>query len=203
MVITKIEILNTQTVFSIEVTNKRDQGGWFCADKNIYLKDSKGYERYSILKAEGIPTCPEQYEFKNKGDILKFKLFFPRISEEIVFIDLIEDCNNACFYFNGIILNNQHNNNIVSFEKGFDLYQTKRYEESVSFFQSVISNETVIQSQIYSLSYYYLINIYFNKKEIDKVNLYYKKLQSSNFEDKETIIKELIRNNVIQEKAVK
>lgn len=201
MSISKIEITTSETIFNIEVTNKRDNGGWFCADKSIYIKNTNGTEKYQLIQSEGIPTCPEQYDFTSKGEVLKFKLIFPKISENISFIDLIEDCNNACFYFTGIILNNQHNKNIVAFEKGFDLYQNQKFDESIALFQNVISNKTIVESQIYSLSYYYLITIYFNQNKSELVKEYYELLKKSNLEDKETIEKELIKNKIIQEKV--
>ena len=123
--------------------------------------------------------------------MLEFKLYFEKISDKIKFIDLIENCNNACFSFFSIILDNKHNEKIRAFEKGFDLYQNNEFEKSIIYFEKVLEGELTIDSQIYGLSYYYLILIYKDQKKPEKVEEFYKKLTNSDLQDKETFIKEL------------
>jgi len=194
--ITKIEINQTETVVSLKITNKLSNGGWFCADKNIYIKDTKGTKTLNLIKSENIPTCPDQFEFSYSGQTLEFKLFFPPIPKEIRFIDLIEDCNNECFSFNGIILDNLHNENIRTFETGFDMYQNKNLEEAISHFEKVASNKSTVESHIYGLSYYYLILIYHDQGNYDQQNKFLNLLLDSEIEDKETFIKELEKSGI-------
>lgn len=189
--ITKIEITNAETVISLKVTNKLSSGGWFCADKNIYLKSSKSNTRYELLKSENIPTCPDKHEFALPGETLEFKLYFPPIPDTIKYIDLIEDCTNACFSFHGIILDNEHNEKIRSFEQGFDLLGNNEFEKSIPYFQKVLTGKSTIDSHIYGLSYYYLVIIYDHLGDKENMNAWYKKLVDSNLNDKETLIKEL------------
>lgn len=189
--ITEIEINDSYTIISLIVTNKRTDGGWFCADNNIYIKNSKSTETYKLIKSENIPTCPDQFKFAYSGQTLEFKLYFPPISNQIKFIDLIESCSNACFSFYGIILDNEHNNKIRSFEKGFELYQNKQNKEAIPYFEQVISGTISIESHIYGLSYFYLISIYHELEDTDKVNYWYQQLIESKVEEKEIFIKEL------------
>ena len=189
--ITQIEITDSSTIVSLKVTNKLSSGGWFCADKNIYLKNSNGIEVYNLVKSENIPVCPEKHEFAYSGEVLEFKLYFEKISENIQFIDLIENCNNACFSFNGIILDNNHNEKIRLFERGFELYQNNETEKASSYFEKVLDGTITIQSQIYGLSYYYLIVMYKNQGFEKKAHELYAKLLESDIEDKATFIKEL------------
>ena len=189
--ITQIEITDSSTIVSLKVTNKLSSGGWFCADKNIYLKNSNGLETYYLINSENIPVCPEKHEFAYTGEVLEFNLYFEKIAENIQFIDLIENCNNACFSFNGIILDNTHNEKIREFEKGFEFYQNKELEKSIMYFENVIDGTITIQSQIYGLSYYYLIVIYKKQGFNEKAQELYAKLLESDIEDKATFIKEL------------
>ena len=189
--ITKIEITETSTIISLKVTNKRDKGGWFCADKNIYIKNSKGTEIYELISSENIPVCPNQHEFKKAGEILEFQLTFPKIPDQIKFIDLIENCNNACFSFHGIILDNNLNEKILTFEKAFDLYQNNLLKEAIPYFEKVIEGNIPAESQIFGLSYYYLIIINDKLTDKQKVNYWLNLLLKSNLPDKETFLKEL------------
>ncbi|MBU8892003.1 MAG: DUF4919 domain-containing protein [Bacteroidales bacterium] len=189
--INRIEITDSSTIISLKVTNKRNQGGWFCADESIHIKNSIGTEVYELVKSENIPTCPDQHEFAYTGEVLEFNLYFEKISDTIKFIDLIENCDNACFSFHRIILNNEHNEKIRAFENGFDLYQKNEFEKSTPYFEKVLDGNVIIQSQINGLAYYYLILIYKNIGDTEKVNIWYKKLLNSDIQDKETFIKEL------------
>jgi tetratricopeptide (TPR) repeat protein len=189
--ITQIEITDSFTIVSLKVTNKLSSGGWFCADKNIYLKNSNGLETYYLLSSENIPVCPEKHEFAYTGETLEFKLYFEKISDNIQFIDLIENCSNACFSFSGVILDNIHNEKIREFEKGFGFYQNSETEKAISYFEKVLDGDITIQSQIHGLSYYYLIVMYKKQGFNEKAQELYSKLLESDIEDKATFIKEL------------
>lgn len=191
MEITKIEITDINTIISLKVTNKRNKGGWFCADKNIYITNSKGTEIYELISSENIPVCPNQYEFKKAGEILEFQLTFPKISDQIKFIDLIENCNNACFSFHGIILDNDLNEKIIIFETAFDLYQKNQFNEAIPYFEKVLEGNIPAESQIFGLSYYYLIIVNNKLDNKQKVNYWLDLLLKSSLSDKETFLKEL------------
>ncbi len=194
--IISIEISDSNTIITLKVTNKRNQGGWFCADEQIYLKNSKGTEMYELIRSENIPTCPEQFKFSYVGQELNFTLYFPPISKDIRFLDLIEDCSNACFSFHGIILDNEHNEKIRAFEQGFELYQNLQHKEAIPLFEKVLTGDISIDSHIYGLSYYYLIIIYKELGDADKMNEWYEKLFNSNLDDKATFIKELEKEEI-------
>ncbi len=194
--IIKINITDKETIIFLKVTNKLNQGGWFCANENIYIKNSKGTEIYKLIKSDNIPTCPNQFEFSYSEQTLEFTLYFPPISKEITFLDLIESCNNACFSFNGIILDNEHNEKIRAFEKGFDLYKQKQNQAAIPYFEKVVSNKVTLDSHIYGLSYYYLIIINNESGNREKVDFWYQNLANSELEDKNTFIKELEKSGI-------
>ena len=201
--IERIEITENNTIISLKVTNKRDAGGWFCASRDINLKSSKGNESYPLIKTENIPACPDQHKFSSIGETLSFKLYFSPIDQDIKFVDLIENCTNACFSFYGIILDNQHNQKIRAFENGFELYQNQKYVEAIPLFEKVLKGDISIDSHIYGLSYYYLIIIYQDLRNIDKMNQWYEELLNSNLEEKKTFIKELEKEGIIKKSSSK
>jgi len=128
--IESIETTNQYTIISLSIVNKIN-GGTFCADKNIYIKNSSGYEMYQIIKSEGIPQCPKAHQFKSIDEKLSFKLYFPKISEKIMYLDLIENCDNACFSMKGIILSNSLNDNINEAYRLYAVNEKKRAAESL------------------------------------------------------------------------
>jgi len=100
--ILSIEVTGNSTILFMEIEN-RSLDGSFCADKNIFLVLPDG-KRLKIIGTEGIPRCPETYVFRSFGEKLNFSLTFPLLPDSIKWIDLIEDCNDACFSFNAVIL---------------------------------------------------------------------------------------------------
>lgn len=100
--ILSIELTGNSTTLFMVIEN-RSLDGTFCADKNIFLALPDG-RHLKIKSTLGIPRCPETYVFKSYGEKLNFSLSFPAIPDSILWFDLIEDCNDACFSFNGVIL---------------------------------------------------------------------------------------------------
>jgi hypothetical protein len=74
--IVQIEITENTTLINLQVTNKRDQGGWFCADKNIYIKNSKETEIYPLINSVNIPAIMPAFHFlESSSTIITMKKF--------------------------------------------------------------------------------------------------------------------------------
>lgn len=108
--IEKIEYLPGSAVFHMSIENKIS-GGYFCADRNIYIIYPDG-SRIRLISSKGIPVCPQTHRFKKEGEKLEFTLTFPPIKKGFDFIDLIEECSDNCFTFYGIVLNPDINNKL-------------------------------------------------------------------------------------------
>jgi hypothetical protein len=191
LIIDKIEITHDNTIVTLNITNQMQPGGWFCADNNIILKNSKGTQEYKLVRSENIPICPQKYEFKRKGEILQFLLYFPPIDTSIVFIDLIENCDQACFSFRGIILDNIHNKKVITFEKALDLFTRGAINESIPLFKQVLDGQPTIESHIFGLSYYYLVLSYQSLNDKANIDLWYNALKNADVPLKSDILKEL------------
>jgi len=189
--IEKIEITNENTVITLSITNQLQTGGWFCADNNITLKNSKREQNFDLIRSENVPICPQKYEFKRKGEILRFTLYFPPIDADIKFVDLIENCDEACFSFYGIILDNDHNKKVVAFEKAFELFQNGAINECIPLFKEVLTGKATIESQIFGLSYFYLILSYQSLGDKGNIDYWYQELNNSNVPFKADFLKEL------------
>jgi hypothetical protein len=108
--IIKVEARPEATIFYMSIEN-RIEGGSFCADKNINIIYPDG-KKSKLISCSGIPVCPDTYKFKEAGEKLEFVLTFPPLKEGIKWIGLIEDCNDNCFSFYGITLNDALNKKI-------------------------------------------------------------------------------------------
>lgn len=189
--IDRIEITEENTVVNLTITNQLQSGGWFCADNNIVLRNPKTMQDYKIISSENIPVCPQKHFFKRKGEELTFVLYFPPIDKSLKFIDLIENCNEACFSFEGIILDNEHNQKIVLFEKAMDLFTQGSINEGIPLFKSVLEGNPTIESHIFGLSYYYLVLSYQSLNDKQNTDYWYNALKSSEVPLKSDILKEL------------
>ncbi len=181
LVIDKIEITDKQTIVYLTVTNEI-ANGWFCADKNISIKNSFGSETYKIIKSENIPVCPNQHKFNLIGETLSFKLYFSTLSKSIKYIDITENCNDACFHFNGVVLDATLNSEI---DLGYERFAKGKSDLAAICFKNVIEKFTDYN---YASPYFSLMQIYAEKENYSEAKNWFTKLQNSKTVDKQTII---------------
>jgi len=192
LAIEKIKFNEKQTIVFLSIENQMTEGeAWFCADKNIYIKNAAGTDMYYLIKSEGIPTCPETYKFKKPGEILQFSLIFPKIPATIKEIDIVENCTDNCFYFKGVILDPSKNADIKLFERGAILYSNKKLNEALNCFQELMVNIEDKKSNIYGYSLYIIPLIYFEKGDKENAKKEYFKLVNSTIADKDYFIEKL------------
>jgi len=183
LTILKIELTDSYTKICFSVENKSDKGDWFCADKNISLVNSLGNEKYKLIKSENIPTCPQTYKFTFAGESLLFSLFFPKINPALKTIDIVEECNNACFTFRGVILDQNLNNEI---NMGYNRYSKGKLDLAAVCFANVINN---YKTYNYGFPYYVLTKIYAEKNDFAQSKNWYEQLKKSNVKDKANLLK--------------
>ena len=190
--ITKIEITTQKTVISLRVEN-RIVGGYFCADKNIFMIYPDGTQS-RLTSSAGIPVCPDAYKFKSIGEKLDFELTFPPLKKDIQWIDLIEDCADNCFSFYGLCLNSDLNKKIdeasIQAETG---EPAKALMSFIKIAEEIGKNNSGIEGLIYS-NIIYLAN---KTNNIPKASEWYYKLKSTNIPRSELYIKHLNSQGII------
>jgi tetratricopeptide (TPR) repeat protein len=184
-------LYNDSTVINLTVENKLTQGGWFCADKNIYIENSKDHKRYNLVKSKGIPTCPSVYDFKRINEKLNFSLVFPAIPAGTKLLNLIEDCDKSCFRFNEIILDEKLNSDIKLYTRGVELYAANNTKDAIDCFTKVVETLPEFPTHVYGYSYFNLIRIYFNSGDKPTARFWYNQLEKSNLPDKDYFITSL------------
>jgi len=173
--ISKIEMLAGKTVIYLTIEN-RIAGGYFCADRNIYILDPAG-NKYNLVKATGIPVCPDTYSFKSVGEKLSFTLTFPPLKEGTGWIDIVEDCPDNCFWFYGITLDNELNKTL---DDAFLTAEKGSPADNMNLFKGILDRIDNQNPGIEGLLYINIINA--AVEDNDKVNalVFYKRLAKSN-----------------------
>jgi tetratricopeptide (TPR) repeat protein len=195
--ITQIDLYKDSTVIYLSVENKMAQGGWFCADKNIYIENPKNHKRLNIIKAKGIPTCPSVHNFIRIGEKLNFSLVFPEIPVETKLLNLVEDCDKSCFKFSGIILDEKLNLDIKLYNHGVELYAANSTKEAIDCFTKVVEVIPEFPTHVYGYSYFNLIRIYADKGDKETALFWFDQLQKSTLADKQYFIDTLRKEGVI------
>jgi hypothetical protein len=172
--ISKVEMSPEKTVIYMSIEN-RIVGGNFCADRNINLIYPDG-GKIKLKKASGIPVCPENYKFKNIGEIVQFTLEFPPLKPETKWIDIVEECASNCFWFYGVTLDNDLNNKL---DDVFTLASKGKPAENITLFKTLLDSIDNQNLGIEGLLYINIINA--AGQDADEVNkiFWYKRLASS------------------------
>ena len=188
MVIDKIIVSDSAVLVTITLKNKI-KGGKFCANEIMYIQELKRKKKAYLLKATGIPVCPEEYKFEKPGDELTFDLEFFGFYEIPKYINIVEDCNNNCFTIYGVIIDQQMNDDI---NMGFGFYKSGNLDLSVASFEKAVN-----ENPDYPFGYLFedIIDIYAELKDFEKAKEWYKRFSSSDFIDKEQVLEQISRKD--------
>lgn len=189
--IEKISKTDSTTVLFMNIKNERAKDGWFCVDKKVYLEVPGTNIKFDIIRSEGIENCPEMHKFTKIGESLSFKLIFPNIGDTITELDLVEDCNEDCFFIRGINLDQNFNNEVHNFNKGVLLYRENNIEKALSFFKKIIETSKYKKSKHFAYSLYIIPVIYQKLGKKSLAQKAYKDLVDSDIVKKEYFINKL------------
>jgi hypothetical protein len=184
--ITGIENTPSHTTIYLTVENKIT-GGYFCADKNIFILYPDG-SRSKLLSSKGIPVCPDSHKFKSVGEKLSFELTFASLKANTKWIDLVEDCQDNCFSFYGLCLNNMLNKKI---DEASYLAENNEPAKALLSFTDLAGSAEIKNSGMEGLIYVSIIKLAKETGNITKASEWYSKLKSSNISRKELYLKNL------------
>jgi hypothetical protein len=170
--ITRIEVSAEKTVVYLTIEN-RIENGTFCADRNIYLTDPSG-TRLKVIKATGIPVCPDSYKFKKSVERLDFSLIFSPLKPGTVVIDLKEECADFCFSFYSIVLDKNLNSQL---EEAFGLAESGQSLKALDKFITLAEVNQNIKG-IAGIIYFNIVKIASGTGNSAKAGEWYRKLNS-------------------------
>jgi hypothetical protein len=103
----KIEVTKKYTICEISYAydgNDTDDPDFIYIIPDMHIMDAKTSEKFYVIKSENIPMYPRQHQFKKKGDVLRFKVYFPAIDpKKTVLFHILEEVDRG-FKFYGIHL---------------------------------------------------------------------------------------------------
>lgn len=93
----KITITDKYTIVEFSHENPYEYGGYANIFPETVIKTNKG-EAFKLQKVKGIPVAPYRHNYRTKGEVLRFKLYFPPINPTTKSLDIIElDGSNEAF----------------------------------------------------------------------------------------------------------
>jgi len=187
--IESVVITDKSTTFFMVIEN-RSLDGSFCADKNIFIHLPDG-NRIKVKEVSGIPRCPDAYTFKSFGEKLYFSLSFPSIPENTEWLDLVEDCDKACFSFNNVILNADLNQKI---DHAYALVELGNYLEASKEFEAMLLDSQASNSCYKGAIYWNLVTLSRKLGNDPKANEWLDTLINSEIPLKEKYINNLKRD---------
>jgi len=198
LTIESILLFPDSTVINLTVVNNADKDGWFCADRNIYIENLNTHQRYYRIGSRGIPTCPETHNFDRKGETLSFTLVFPPIPKNLNSINLVEDCNKACFFFKGVILSNKLNSDIRLFNQGMEYYTKNDISQAIESFSKVVEEIPANPTHVYGYAFYHLVMIYHAKGDNLTAGYWLNLLKASALPNKDYYIRMVKRDTGLE-----
>ncbi len=187
LLLDKIERNNSVTRFFFTVTNFSPQGDWFCVDQSVSITETGTVKKLQILSASGIARCPETFKFTFVEEQLQFVLEFPPLSPNVKYIDLVENCSNACFSFKGLMVDPSINTELNA---AYDAYSQGSSYKALTGLKSVLEQ---IPDYPYGFIYLNIIEIYYTLKQPEEALKWEEKLRQSNAVDKEFLLSQIKR----------
>lgn len=186
-----VDISAKYTRVLMQATNYAEGGDNLCIDKNTRLTTSTG-KKLNLISSENLPTCPANYRFTRKEEVLQFTLVFPALDAGTMYIDIEEVCDAYCLNYKGIVVDKRLNELI---NKGYAAYQLKQDEQALLYFKEALN---AAPNYPYGILYFNIIKISAELNKWDEVRNWYKLLTQSNVNDKE-FYKEKVRSDYLSD----
>lgn len=190
----RIEVDASQTRVYFSILNRK-LGASFCVDTSTYIKNSLGSEEYKLVESIGVPDCPDVHKFNIVGKKLSFILVFPPISREVRYIDIIENCQEACMSVRYILLDTLINKRI---NEALKLYESRKPEESLAIFEDLLVSRNDNVSPVFGTVYLYMMSINYELGQSKEIRRLYNELEQSSIINKEEILEEARYQEIVR-----
>jgi hypothetical protein len=184
--IRKVVLSENSTEVYLKIEN-RISNGTFCADRNIYIVYPDG-TRIRMISSNGIPVCPDSYSFKRVGEQLDFILKFPPLRKGIASVNLIEDCQDNCFSFYDVILDNDLN---MKINDAFAYAEKDEPLRAAMELSRIVTESNGTAGPADGLLFLSLVKLYTSAGNKVKAAEWYRKIESSGLPETSLYLKHL------------
>jgi hypothetical protein len=80
----------TRIDFHYRSSEHYHNGGWIQMDKGAYIQPVNSSQKYTLVKAIGIPIAPLKHYFSKQGEHYTYTLIFPALPKKTKKINIIE-----------------------------------------------------------------------------------------------------------------
>ncbi|WP_102406973.1 S1C family serine protease [Parabacteroides bouchesdurhonensis] len=98
--ITQVQVSDNYTKIKFEYTNLYASDGWCSIDPSAYIISNDTGKKYSMIRAEGIPTSPQAHYFSRQYEKLYFTLIFPALPKNTAQFSFIETEDSEWRFYN-------------------------------------------------------------------------------------------------------
>ena len=168
------------------ITNTRNEGGSFCVDKNTEIT-ANGIS-YHIQRIENIPKCPKTYKFEYVGEKLIFYLHFPAIPNETKIINIAENCDDNCFQFTGLIIDEKLN---IEMNLAFEYFDTGLLPDALLSYKKLLGKYENKEAALEGLFYFYIITILREMDNDDEAREWFERFQQQGLEGSQWVMDKL------------
>jgi len=190
----RIEHTGGRTLLYLTIENNR-LGGGFCMNTNTFLRNSLGEQEYKLIEMGNLPACPDRYRFRSIGEKRSFVLHFSAIARDIQYLDLVEECGDACVSLKYICLDTEINRRI---NEGLTLYRASRPYQALKHFQAILEEKNDNYSPVFGTLYLYLITVSFDMGDSKELRRWYDELKSSSVVNRDEIIKAVREEELVR-----
>ena len=183
--ITKVVFSTASTEVYLSIKNEVE-GGWICFDRKTRLIKPDG-SSVKIKDLEGVPFCPERYNFAGAEESVSFKLVFPATGN-LPWFSIIEECENNCFRFYGITTDQKINQ---ALDDAFAEWYLGNNDEACVKFENILEKYGKQNPGISGSVYSCIIMLYKNLDMKDNVKLWYEALVKSKSPNRDLYIENL------------
>lgn len=175
--ITKVVYGEATTDVYLTVKNEVE-GGWICFDRKTRLVRPDGSSA-RIKDLDGVPFCPDQYNFTSADQSVSFKLVFPATGY-LPWFNIVEDCDSNCFSFYGITTDQKLND---ALDEAYGAWYLGKNEDACIKFENIIEKYGSQNPGIKGAVYSGIIMLYNNMGMKDNARLWYGELVKSKSPD--------------------
>lgn len=175
----KVEMTDTSTAVTFRIINKDQLPPFSLKSKSIILREVSDTMNLPLLKWENAKFAPDRHIFSHRDEIYEFTLYFGGLIKPVKYIDIIEQTPEREFYVQGIILDDDLNNEIT---RGFRAYQLGDAMGALEHFINFAEMDLYFE---YGLAYFNIIYILSQQKRWAEAKVWYDKFKDKFFWDKQ------------------